>query len=412
MSCQVETKKILCPNCYLTPRLSYEKDQNGKSTMIYKCPGKYHFDRQFRLEDLYIDEKNQDKNDYLCTEEGHQSKYISFCKKCNKNLCIECEGHEDHKNLIEEFRTLKPKKLEYQKYQKNLEEMKIVKERIGILNQKYGKLSVVIDELKNTADYIKNNLSEFYKKINNEYLYFEKIIKSYDKKRYNYNSILNIKNFNYEREEFPNYYIEKEIGKRIQKFDTKYKELKNLLEQNFFENEKNLIDNYQNFKFSQAITEIINYQIKEIKKNLGENEDIKKEKIDGNYIFKSTKNNKTVGNIYYDKIWQKLDIYIPYNLENIDLLFIIPNYLKMQEFGKLVNLLASILDKNISINIPNKSWEFIRDEQNNREKKIYWKEKIDTKNTNLEGFIKISLSQISSNEWNTEINNNSQLNQK
>jgi len=113
---------------------------------------------------------NYDDKEYIC--DIHNEVYNTFCYKCKKNICIECEkNHSDHKllaynNLI----------IEDDEIIKNMEE---IRREIDIFNnsikEKIKQLNKIIE-----------NIEEYYKIIKN-------IIKKYlNDKKQNFHNLINI----------------------------------------------------------------------------------------------------------------------------------------------------------------------------------------------------------------------------
>ena len=110
---------------------------------------------------------NYDLRDYIC--DIHNEKYISYCKNCNKNICINCsKEHNNHEiNLykIEE----KDNKI------KELEE----------LRNKIDNLNIEIKEIINKLNIVMKNIEIYYNICKN-------YINNYDIEKINYETLENI----------------------------------------------------------------------------------------------------------------------------------------------------------------------------------------------------------------------------
>ena len=121
-------------------------------------------------------DKNHDiidyeQKNYICS--NHNENFSSYCNNCKINLCIECESsHKDKENIIM-FRDLLPKK-------------DLIKSQLNELRIKIDKYKKVIDKLKQDLDNIILNLEIYYSLNDN-------IIKNYEKKKRNYQMLINIK---------------------------------------------------------------------------------------------------------------------------------------------------------------------------------------------------------------------------
>ena len=104
----------------------------------------------------------------MCTL--HHKKYISYCKKCNKNLCIKCEeGHKNHK--IKSYKEMKPnekrknelknEKIKMNEYKNELEkEFKILKNNLNdLINESIYNLDIynkIYNNLINNSEDLNN----------------------------------------------------------------------------------------------------------------------------------------------------------------------------------------------------------------------------------------------------------------
>ena len=112
----------------------------------------------------------------------HEQKYTAYCHNCQKNICNICKDKEHKEHLFQNFEyifndeELNTKKLE----------LKIIKENLSKINEYFLAL----------IEAIKCRFEKLLKAKQKEIEIKEKIIKDYENTKYNYNSILNIKNLN------------------------------------------------------------------------------------------------------------------------------------------------------------------------------------------------------------------------
>ena len=182
-------KKLICPECSLTPIITL-KD----SLFIAECLSN-HKKNSKTIDTFLTNEKSP--ADLQCSEHQAQN-YISFCKKCQKNICMDCfEYHEDHENELIFFYKIKPKKKQYDEYNRKYKLMEHYKKIIDDLYQKMINLRKIIEELNKLITKLLDEINEINKKFQKEYFLNKAIFESYDTLKMNYNSILNIKSFNY-----------------------------------------------------------------------------------------------------------------------------------------------------------------------------------------------------------------------
>ena len=110
---------------------------------------------------------------YIC--EMHNENYISYCEQCNLNLCIQCEGHKNHKRIF--YSDILPKKEQ-------------------LLNKRY-KLNDKIYLINNNIKMIITILNEVMNNINYYYMINESLINNYDdsNKNRNYETIYYLNQF-------------------------------------------------------------------------------------------------------------------------------------------------------------------------------------------------------------------------
>ena len=108
MSDKVKKKIIICPDCLLTPKLSIIESLNDHTFSSECLLNHKHESKEI---DYFLSEKASKKN-FECPEHKPLH-YCSFCKKCNKNICIDCyEYHENHTPDLIFFPNIKPKQKE------------------------------------------------------------------------------------------------------------------------------------------------------------------------------------------------------------------------------------------------------------------------------------------------------------
>ena len=150
-----------------------------------------------------------DKKNYIC--EKHHNTYISFCEKCQMNLCYLCES--EHIECI---------KIDYQNFLFNEEEIEQIKESLKKFRIKVDILNNFINFLIKELEKIKENIEVYYK-INYN------LINNYQKEYINYQNLENIKYI--KNNLFANYFNEiisnNRIMKKIQYLYNIYKKMKN-----------------------------------------------------------------------------------------------------------------------------------------------------------------------------------------
>ena len=130
---------------------------------------------------LCAEKNSNDIIDYdfrFCFCNKHKIKYVSYCKKCNINLCIKCENdHKDHK--IKLYKKIAPNKA-----------------RIKELEMEYEKFFSLQNEMKNIKAYFDYIISDISKYLNNCDILFKYIMNN---NLGNYENIINALNFNVQR---------------------------------------------------------------------------------------------------------------------------------------------------------------------------------------------------------------------
>ena len=129
---------------------------------------------------------------YFCI--SHKNPFMSFCKKCYKNLCNGCiNEHIEHKKNIVYFKNILPKNEEIRAYKYGLEKIKMSKEKFN-------------KDMDNFLESLKEKRNEFNKKVDNFIQVQKDIIdKINNKEIFNYENIINARNINFDHNLFDNY---------------------------------------------------------------------------------------------------------------------------------------------------------------------------------------------------------------
>ena len=128
---KINISEILCEKCKLKNKGNCLENEfytclDCKKNLCLLCQSGH--DRRHHI--IQYDQKY-----YICKK--HNERIISYCKKCGINICIDCEGHEDHETVF-----LKDIKINIEEKKNCLAEMKKliesidikIKEAINILN--------------------------------------------------------------------------------------------------------------------------------------------------------------------------------------------------------------------------------------------------------------------------------------
>ena len=137
----------------------------------------------------------------MCFEHGEN--FNSYCKTCEKNLCLACEMEHSNHNIIS-LGKLIPNKKDCDK-------------RMNELNEKINKLREDIKKLIDILNSFMSNIEIYYNTIND-------INKSFNFKKINYESLNNIKEINNNNEIFDA--INEIINEK--RFCDKFKEISNI----------------------------------------------------------------------------------------------------------------------------------------------------------------------------------------
>lgn len=155
----------------------------------------------------------------------HNERYGSYCKTCNKNICVECEeDHDDHdfisygklfikKNDLEN--KLKEFKLSIEKFKEHIKGIKTILQNVIDYFDKFYKLNdelVHSDYMKNRNYQVLNNIKEFYnediskKLVNFTYTknYFQRITQIFNLYNNLFKKELNIETQSGEQEKLTN----------------------------------------------------------------------------------------------------------------------------------------------------------------------------------------------------------------
>ena len=162
---KINELKIICDNCkninkFKAFNRQFYKCLTCKQNLCPLCKS-IHSKEHFIID--------YEEKDYLC--EIHNEIYISYCNKCNINLCMHCEkNHQDHK--IINYKNIKINKEEIKQ---NLSQFRT---KIDIFNNK-------IKDIINILNKIIDNIEIFYK------INFD-ILNNYTLENYNYQILQNI----------------------------------------------------------------------------------------------------------------------------------------------------------------------------------------------------------------------------
>ena len=311
------------------------------------------------------------------------------------------------------------------------------------------KLYIKVKELKKIINELNVLINESYNKINifnemfqKQYLYNKLVFDSYNTNKLNYNLILNMKNFNFNKEEFiqsinsvnmtkinqliidinsiSDLYYNKFISfEYIEGFSFPLK----FCFENLFENDKikEIINENEELSLIQRIEDEVEV--------FDESSNSKIIKIISNLIFKN-KDNKILCEIKYNK--NKKELIISHIGEIENLIFLIydgmPNKSTVKNFGEIKHILAQIIiryifplcfnisNKNFLIKNNGKALNYIIEENKKCQfKKInffsYEEIDFDYDINYSKNYSQIIISEVNPNEWN-DININSFLNKK
>jgi len=163
----VDFSKIICEDCKVQNKLDVFENKfftciSCKKNICPLCKSKHN-----KSHDII----DYDLKDYICF--NHNEKFSSYCKNCKLNLCIECESNHQDKNNIILYRDILP-------------------EKDTIISQ-ISELRVKIDQFKIEIDKLKYELDEIIKNYELYYLINDNLMKIYQKKNRNYQTLTNLK---------------------------------------------------------------------------------------------------------------------------------------------------------------------------------------------------------------------------
>ena len=141
--------------------------------------------------------------------------------------------------------------------------MRIEKEKIEQTIIKIQKLKELINKLSNLVNKIYENTNSFNNKFQKQLLFNKAIYESYDIKKLNYNMIMNIKSFNYNKDEINKFQNSIDTKKMIELYENLMKILK--------EDNNRYLNTFITPKYwlNDAIREILQNQIDEIVIQIG-----------------------------------------------------------------------------------------------------------------------------------------------
>lgn len=415
---------ILCPNCKCIPLLNYIDED---SAVIFECRNCHKKQSNIKLskKTFLFQENLQAEKDYLCPEHfksndaNNNNEYINryyyiwYCTKCDKNFCNDCyKHHKMHRENLIYFGDERVEDEELEELNKKNLHMSNAQARLYKLQKHYQELLLLINEFKEEVENIFKKINEINLTFTEKYHFNLEIFQSYNLRRINYNSILNIKKFKYTKNEISDFYIKNSIGKINNQIIKKFEKIKSKLNENIYNGEKIEIPINQLYPIENILKEIITYQYNEMKKiECGKNDSINiiktgdlididhksaNSKIKTSLSYKFEREEKILGKIDYIQSEKKLIISVNNENENFDLLFITSNDSpQMTELNNLINTIALSKNKKIEIKRYNKIWSFEKDINNNR---INWKEEIDLINKS-KSIIDFIIYDISPEEW-------------
>ena len=171
---ELNKKKVICSECRQD---NFQKDLffcSCNKNICKKCKRSTH---KVHLQ-IPFSEKCYD-----CTK--HQQKYMSYCSKCNINICNDClKEHKTHNQKIIYFDDLMPKEKDIKECKRNLEKTKKNKKDFD------DKVDKFIETLKNKKKNFDQNYENFIKLQNDLLNSME------NKESLNYENIMNFKNLN------------------------------------------------------------------------------------------------------------------------------------------------------------------------------------------------------------------------
>ena len=106
------------------------------------------------------------------------------------------EHHEKHENELIFFHKIKPKQKIYNEFKNKYKKMEHYKKLIDDIFNKITNVRKIIEELNKLINKLLSEISIIKNKYQKEYLMNKTIFESFDTKKMNYNSILNINSFN------------------------------------------------------------------------------------------------------------------------------------------------------------------------------------------------------------------------
>ena len=297
----IDESKIKCDICKNNNKaITYEnkffKCNTCKINICPLCKNK-HNNKHYIID---YEQKN-----YYC--EFHDELYNSYCKDCNKNLCIACEKcHKNHEILS--YGNLFPEENEKKNELKKFENLIL-------------KLKKEIKEIKNICDNFIENIEIFYK-------IYSDIINKYNNKNRNYQILKNINDIN-------DKIIIKDINEIISKKNdkslqfSKIYNIYNKMSIRFIENEKESKNNFQkndymnpkNNKNTHKRNKTVNKNINDDNFKKNNNNRFNHEKLGKKYeskpILNQNNNGKKIGINNIKDIKKKIDKETDKDIEDI-----------------------------------------------------------------------------------------------
>ena len=346
-------------------------------------------------------EKSQEEIEYKCKE--HSYNYSKYCEKCKIDICGVCYTYNHKNHQIQDFDTLL---LERGKVKEKKDKMESLKENLLNKQIEFKGIYNKIEELKSVTDQLNEDFSQKYNEIKSNI----KIIDSYENNHFNYCILNKMKSFN------------STIDVNLDRLYETINKLKLFGENNMWISEYYCKD----WGLREGIREFLQNQYDEIITSTKTKENLIVKKAGLNFEFIKKDENKICGKIEYDKINKTLSISNDGQINLAD--FLLGGIKDEQQndnlighFGegmKLATLALCRINKNVTIISSNQKYNFVLKEDPNFKMKLNNNEQ-NSKNSRYikclhcrfesankdctENQVKVTISNISENEWNNEI---------
>ncbi|MCQ2821218.1 MAG: TLD domain-containing protein [archaeon] len=87
---------IVCPQCGTSMEIEEIKLEDGEYKMTFKCQNEHRIEDQSLTE--YMTNQPKESKEITICKDHNGEKYVAYCTKCNKNLCMECVIDDEHMN--------------------------------------------------------------------------------------------------------------------------------------------------------------------------------------------------------------------------------------------------------------------------------------------------------------------------